>query len=316
LDPAAFAFVAALVNKPPEAAVSATDNNLQYIGGHQDGVGTTYHESGTLRLGDDPDGSVTDVHGHFHHVTNAFCVDQSIFPTVGSANPVPTGLALSNLIATHIVSRFTSSPLVPLEDGFVSLFDETLDQWDRFGHGVIQALPGLGIIECGSVGAASTLGFIRTNRSFRNFVLRLHWKAFDIGANSGVFLRMPEVGDGGLDQVYRNSIEIQIDETGKDFDAARYPQAVYGSSLHKTGAVYGLAPATRWASKAVSPRFAEGYWNAFEITVNDDRISVLLNDEPVVREARLPAHLFGAGFIGLQCHTDVVQFRNIRIREI
>jgi hypothetical protein len=66
----------------------------------------------------------------------------------------------------------------------------------------------------------------------------------------------------------------------------------------------------------VSPRFAEGYWNAFEITVNDDRISVLLNDEPVVREARLPAHLFGAGFIGLQCHTDVVQFRNIRIREI
>ena len=109
---AAFAFVAALVNKPPEAAVSATDNNLQYIGGHQDGVGTTYHESGTLRLGDDPDGSVTDVHGHFHHVTNAFCVDQSIFPTVGSANPVPTGLALSNLIATHIVSRFTSSPLV------------------------------------------------------------------------------------------------------------------------------------------------------------------------------------------------------------
>jgi hypothetical protein len=313
---AAFAFVAALVNKPPEAAVSATDNNLQYIGGHQDGVGTTYHESGTLRLGDDPDGSVTDVHGHFHHVTNAFCVDQSIFPTVGSANPVPTGLALSNLIATHIVSRFTSSPLVPLEDGFVSLFDETLDQWDRFGHGVIQALPGLGIIECGSLGADSTLGFIRTNRSFRNFVLRLDWKAFDIRANSGVFLRMPEVGDGGLDQVYRNSIEIQIDETGKDFDAARYPQAVYGSSLHKTGAVYGLAPATRWASKAVSPRFAQGYWNAFEITVNDDRISVLLNDEPVVREARLPAHLFGAGFIGLQCHTDVVQFRNIRIREI
>jgi len=34
-----------------------------------------------------------------------------------------------------------------------------------------------------------------------------------------------------------------------------------------------------------------------------------------VREARLPANLVATGFIGLQCHTDVVQFRNIRIRE-
>jgi hypothetical protein len=313
---AAFAFVAALVNKSPEAAWSTSDNDLQFIGGHEDGIGTTYHESGTLWLGDDPGCSVTDVYGHFHHVANAFCVDQAIFPTVGSANPVPTGLALSNRVAKQIVSKFTSSPLVPLEDGFISLFDGTLDQWDRFGDGVIHALPGLGIIECGSVGADSTLGFIRTRSSFRNFVLRLDWKAFDIRANSGVFVRMPDVVDGDLGEVYRNSVEIQIDETGKDFVAMREPQAIYGSSLHKTGAVYGLAPATRWASKALSPRFAEGYWNAFEITVNEDRISVSLNDEPVVREARLPADHVKAGFIGLQCHTDVVQFRNIRIRQI
>lgn len=313
---AAFAFVAALVKKSPAAALSTTENDLQFIGGSEDGVGTTYHESGTLWLGDDPDGSVTDVHGHFHHVTNAFCVDQAIFPTVGSANPVPTGLALANMVAGHIVSRFRSSPRVPLEDGFVSLSDGTLDRWDQFGDGIIQALPGLDIIECGSIGADSTLGFIRTRSTFRNFVLRLDWKAFDIRANSGVFVRMPEIGDGGIDRVYQNSIEIQIDETGKDFVASRDPQSVYGSSLHKTGAVYGLAPATRWASKAVSSRFAEGYWNSFEISVNDDRISVSLNGEPVVREAHLPAHLLGAGFIGLQCHTDVVQFRNIRIREI
>jgi len=313
---AAFAFVAALVNKSPAAALSKTDEDLQFIGGHEDGVGTTYHESGTLWLGENPDTSVTDVHGHLHHVTNAFCVDQSIFPTVGSANPVPTGLALSSMVASHMISRFRSSPRASLEAGFVSLFDGTLDQWDRFGDGVIQALPGLGIIECGSAGTDSTLGFIRTHSTFRNFVLRLDWKAFDIRANSGVFLRMPEVGHGGLQQVYRDSIEIQIDETGKDFVATRKPQAIYGSSLHKTGAVYGLAPATRWASKAVSPRCAEGYWNAFEITVSDDRVSVSLNGEPVVREARLPAHLLKAGFIGLQCHTDVVQFRNLRIREI
>jgi Domain of Unknown Function (DUF1080)/GMC oxidoreductase len=313
---AAFAFVAALVNKPPEAALSTDDNDLQFIGGSEDGVGTTYHESGTLRLGENPADSVTDIHGRFHHVSNAFCVDQSIFPTVGSANPVPTGLALCNLAAAHIISRFTSSPSVPLEDGFTSLFDGTLDQWDQFGDGAIQALPGLGIVECGSPGMESTLGFVRTRSRFRNFVLRLDWKAFDSGANSGVFLRMPDVGEkGDLFDVYRRSIEIQIDETGKDFVADRDPQAVYGSSLHKTGSVYGLAPAVTWAAKTLSPKGSEGYWNAFEIAVNENRISVSLNGEPVVSEAHLPADLVGAGFIGLQCHSDVVQFRNIRIRE-
>jgi len=63
----------------------------------------------------------------------------------------------------------------------------------------------------------------------------------------------------------------------------------------------------------VSARFEE---IRGEITANDDRISVSLNGEPVVREARLPANLVATGFVGLQCHTDVVQFRNIRIREI
>jgi hypothetical protein len=313
---AAFAFIAALAGKRAETARSTTDSQLQFIGGGEDGMGTTYHESGTLWMGVDPASSVTDVHGHLHHVTNAFCVDQALFPTVGSANPVPTGLALSSMIATHVVSRFISAPLVPIEAGFNSLFDGSLNGWSKFGDGLIQPLKGLNIIECGTPGTDSVLGFIRTQQKFRNFRLRLDWKAFDIRANSGVFLRMAEVGDGDLDRTYRNSIEIQIDETGKNFDPGRNPQSVYGSSLHKTGAVYGIAPASRWAAKAVSPRGFEGFWNAFEITVRDDRITVLLNGETVVDNAQLPAHLLGQGYIGLQCHTDIVQFRNIRIQPL
>jgi hypothetical protein len=196
------------------------------------------------------------------------------------------------------------------------LFDGTLNGWDMFGSGVIKPLEGLNIIECGTSGADSVLGFVRTQAKFQNFVLRLDWKAFDIRANSGVFLRMPEIVGGNLDQVYRNSIEIQIDETGKDFVADRSPQAVFGSSLHKTGAVYGIAPATRWAAKVVSKPDSDGYWNAYEITVHDGQIDVTLNGEPVVRGAQLPAHLLNPGSIALQCHTDIVQFRNVRIREI
>ena len=63
------------------------------------GLGSTYHESGTLWMGDDPNASVTDPTGRFHHVTNAYACDQSIFPTVGSVNPVLTGLTLARRLA-------------------------------------------------------------------------------------------------------------------------------------------------------------------------------------------------------------------------
>lgn len=66
------------------------------------GLGTTYHESGTLWMGDSPATSVTNSFGQFHHIGNAYACDQSLFPTVGSVNPVLTGLTLARRIAEHV----------------------------------------------------------------------------------------------------------------------------------------------------------------------------------------------------------------------
>ena len=62
------------------------------------GLGTTYHEAGTLWMGDDPATSVTSTVGRFHHVTNAYACDQALFPTSGSVNPVLTGLTLAGRV--------------------------------------------------------------------------------------------------------------------------------------------------------------------------------------------------------------------------
>lgn len=62
-------------------------------------LGTTYHEAGTLWMGSDPSNSVTNGEGRFHHIQNAYACDQSIFPTVGSVNPVLTGLTLARQLA-------------------------------------------------------------------------------------------------------------------------------------------------------------------------------------------------------------------------
>lgn len=66
------------------------------------GLGTTYHESGTLWMGDSPADSVTNDLGRFHHIGNAYACDQSLFPTVGSVNPVLTGLTLARRLADNI----------------------------------------------------------------------------------------------------------------------------------------------------------------------------------------------------------------------
>ena len=53
-------------------------------------------------MGADAATSVTNPIGRFHHVTNAYACDQSLFPTVGSVNPVLTSLTLARRLAEHV----------------------------------------------------------------------------------------------------------------------------------------------------------------------------------------------------------------------
>lgn len=77
---------------------------IRFLSSTRDGLGTTYHEAGTLWMGDSAATSVTDTNGRFHHIANAYCVDQALFPAVGSVNPVLTGLTLTRKIAEHIAT--------------------------------------------------------------------------------------------------------------------------------------------------------------------------------------------------------------------
>jgi choline dehydrogenase-like flavoprotein len=53
-------------------------------------------------MGTDPATSVTDPVGRFHQVASAYCCDQAVFPTVGSVNPVLTGLVLAHRLAHEL----------------------------------------------------------------------------------------------------------------------------------------------------------------------------------------------------------------------
>ncbi len=288
-------------------------------------VGSTWHDAGTLFIGEDPGTSVTDTLGHFHHIANVACVDQALFPTVGSANPVLTGLCLSRRVAETIVNRSVSEGALTAQQvldeqaqGFVFLLDDTnAALWKpnnlRFNANRPHLIEGGSILEVHGDSGLGVLFF--DDPSFSNFELRIQWKAFteggDITANSGVFLRAPrpslELTDANF---YDQALEIQIDDTGYDFAKRRF-----GSALHRTGAVYGRHAARRAAHKQPSNDGAVGFWNEYRITVTGTQIRVTLNGY-MVSEGAIPAPVPNAGHIGLQYHTGKVQFRLPRVRRL
>lgn len=87
--------------------------DLQILSQARDSLGTTYHEAGTLWMGNSSATSVTDTNGRFHHLLNAYVADQSLFPTVGSVNPTLTGLVLAKKVAEAVVARASGAPPPP-----------------------------------------------------------------------------------------------------------------------------------------------------------------------------------------------------------
>lgn len=144
-------------------------------------------------------------------------------------------------------------------------------------------------------------GWLRSDQRFADFILRLDYRVSKF-AVSGVFLRAAEQGDPAF-----TGMEIPLlDDAGQLTD------------LHSTGAVYGaVIPLYSVGRKA-------GEWNQLEISCIGRHLTVYLNgnrihkidvDDPafVFSEKRPLSRVPNQGYIGLESHTNRVDFRNLRI---
>ncbi|MGH9662456.1 MAG: family 16 glycoside hydrolase [Bryobacteraceae bacterium] len=277
----------------------------------RDGLGTTHHEAGTLSMGTNG-ASVTNSDARVRLSENLYAAGPALFPSVGSPNPMLTGIALARRLADKLAAR---AP-VALEPGFQALFDgadrskwhmSTIrnqpgrDNPGRFDlvDATLESVPGsdLGLLWC-------------TTPTPPNFVLRLEFLMFQAFANSGVFLRFPDPESKG----YNNSafvpvdfgFEVQIDENGS------LP------ANQRTGAIYNQAGQTLTPQPARPP----GQWNEFEIRAQGQIYTVLLNGQQVTRfentntNRGLATTPNAPSFIGLQTHTARVAFRNLRIKAL
>jgi choline dehydrogenase-like flavoprotein len=250
-----------------------------------DNLGTTHHEAGTLWMDPDPTKGVTDIWGRVHEVPNAWAAGPALFPSVGSPNPMLTGVAL----ARRGAERMFEKQIIVAPHAPVTLFDgATLNGW-------VQAGPGNFVVDSGTLRSQGGMGLLWYSLAqFRNFELSIDWKITQSGDNSGIFIRFPDP-DGDPFNAVREGYEVQIDDLGN-------PD---GAMIHKTGAIYDAEP------PLATPSHAPNNWNTYLIRVIGQTYNVTLNGTPVITD--FTGNRSTRGFIGLQNHLpkDVVFFRNI-----
>ena len=277
------------------------------LGGRRDGMGTTHHEAGPLFMGDDPNTSVTNSDGRFHFVSNAYVVGPSLFPTVGSPNPMLTGVAL----ARRLADQFVVPPFTP-DPGFKMLFDgaDTINwRMSKIKNQPGRDNPGTFLLVDGTLESlpGNDLGlFWHIEPTPPDFILKLEFLRWRDDDNSGVFIRFPDPNSKGYDNTAYVAInfgfEVQIDEVGQGDPP--------GLPIHKTGAIYTFAAPQ---NPHVKP---PGEWNEYEIQAQGQKYTVFLNGAKVT-EYQNPEPNRGTespSFIGLQTHTGRVAFRKIQIK--
>jgi len=294
------------------------------IAKNRDGLGTTHHEAGTLRMGVAPIQSVTTPNARFHQVVNAYVAGPALLPSMGSPNPMLSGVALARRLAEHLVSPAATPALAP---GFRWLFDgsqASLANWQQAGPGQFDYNPNEQVV---TARPGNDIGLLFYKVSgFSNFTLRLQFRLDARTDNSGVFVRFrdprqpapPGLGDPRIPgnsawiAVY-TGFEIQIDEQAAPDQADK----------HRTGAVYSIdvGPAAGQQAYTRGSALQPGEWNDYEIRVAGDTYTVLLNGFQITSytntdgQRGLPAARDpNSGFIGLQTHTGAVAFRAVQIQ--
>lgn len=189
------------------------------------------------------------------------------------------------------------------DDGFTNLFDgKSLAGWSAVNSKGENWIVQDGLLVTKGQGG----GWLSTEKTYSDFVFRVEYRLRE-GGNSGVNIRAPHTGDPAY-----TGMEIQL----LDDDSARYKTL---KPYQYCGSVYGVIPAKRGSTKPA------GEWNTMEITARGPRITVKLNDKTIV-DGNLEEHSEAAkehpgikrpdGYIGLQSHSEPVEFRNIRVKEL
>ena len=178
--------------------------------------------------------------------------------------------------------------------GYTELFNgKNLEGWTT--HGTEKWYVENNELICES-GPDKQYGYLSTNKSYKNFILKLNFK-LEANGNSGVFIR------SGIEGTKINGWQVEVAPPG-----------------HHTGGIYEsygrgwlIQPKPK-DEKILKPT----EWNTMRIKVIDDKVTTWLNDRKIVMltDEKIGK---GRGFIALQIHDGggiKVRWKNIKIKEL
>jgi choline dehydrogenase-like flavoprotein len=283
----------------------------------RDGLGTTHHETGGLHMGAEASDSVTLPDCRIRHVKNAYVVGPALFPTIGSPNPMLTGVALARRLGDQLATPTAWTG----EAGFQVLFNGfDTGSWrmttirnqpvNRSNPGSMRVIDGtLETIPGTDMGI-----FWHTVPMPTDFVLKLQWLRWHDAANSGVYVRFPDPDTKN----YNNTafvaddfgFEVQIDEFGD-------------IPVHRTGAIYRKDNRTDFETLNQVAARPAGEWNDYEIRVEGQTYTVKLNGQQVCvfdNSTAYPGRGHDAQtFIGLQVYSDPraqIAYRRVQMKAL
>jgi HEAT repeat protein len=217
-----------------------------------------------------------------------------------------TDLAFRDLYVREISEKEYNLTSQEISEGFFALFNgRNLDNWvgnkqsyvAEDGMIVIKPIDGSG-------------GNLYTEKEFSDFIFRFEFQLTP-AANNGLGIRAPLTGDAAY-----VGMELQILDDTAPVYATLQPYQYHGS-------VYGVIPSKRGYQKPV------GEWNYEEVTVRGTQVTVVLNgvtivdgdiagprDNGTMDHNSHPGLKNETGHIGFLGHGSLVNFRNIRIKEL
>lgn len=199
--------------------------------------------------------------------------------------------------------QFLIRNVIVTELDHASLFNgKDLSGWEGSGGDAAECWAAVdGLIVCdGKKGP-----WLRTKKEYDDFNLRFEYLVSP-GGNSGVYVHVPADGNHHRDDDTKPpaGFEVQVLD-----DAA--PQYATLKDYQYSASVYDIAGA--------SPRVCQpaGTWNTLEINREAEQVVTIHNGKMVVNITTATHPLLAlrktAGYLGLQNHSTVVKFRNLRI---
>jgi hypothetical protein len=244
----------------------------------------------------------------------------------------PVCVAFVMMAALAIIPAASAAEPSP---GFTSLFNgKDLTGWKvpAGDNGHWKVLDG--VIDYDAQSEATADKSLWSTAAYGDFVLRVEWRIKD---TPWVNPNVPIIRFDGTHKKGPDGKEIKISVPDSDSGILLRGQGKSQVNIWcwptGSGEVYGYRMDEKMPSPvraAVTPKANAdrniGEWNAFEITLKGDRLTVVLNGVTVIENAQLPG-VPASGPIGLQHHGDkkdgawvsppaLVQFRNISIKEL